>query len=410
MLEALFNHLRSYGMDDLEFIIVNSKLSHSQEKLHELQKRVSFGVYQETDEEEVWSVMEGGKDDMFVYDRCGRLTYFVPFPLSILNESPLVSNAILATYFRSPCGVTCDQNNTLEIDQFVKNLESDQQNVNITEGNEDYALTEQYMAVNETFEDESSNNLLGVINSQNEFSSLNSTYSANVTYDDYEYPYYNDTLHSKEPNSTTVKETSGYLNVLYRLFFHNRSDHKFQETFNSNITTDENVMNETNTQMDNNDNIQNETMELHHHSHKYEPHEQQKTKKSDRCVEADYSVCKSWSKKRLLHAQKCCSSGLQIALDDHDHKSCHNFGKRRCKKIQSILKCCIKTLYTETTATTDISVETTEANEVVDTVVDAVCCKTTDVGKICRVSQTGLCEEDEFVEDSPSDSKCKNLP
>lgn len=56
-------------MDDLDFIIVNSKMSHAQEKLHELTRRVSFNVYQETDEEEVWSVMEGGKDDMYIYDR-----------------------------------------------------------------------------------------------------------------------------------------------------------------------------------------------------------------------------------------------------------------------------------------------------------------------------------------------------
>ena len=63
------NHFRSYGLNDLEFIIVNSKLSHSQERLHELKNRVSFEVFQETEEEEVWNLMEGGKDDMYVYDR-----------------------------------------------------------------------------------------------------------------------------------------------------------------------------------------------------------------------------------------------------------------------------------------------------------------------------------------------------
>lgn len=68
-LETLLNHFRSYGLNDLEFIIVNSKLSHAQERLHELKNRVSFEVLQETEEEEVWNLMQGGKDDMYVYDR-----------------------------------------------------------------------------------------------------------------------------------------------------------------------------------------------------------------------------------------------------------------------------------------------------------------------------------------------------
>lgn len=402
-------------MEDLEFIIVNSKLSHSQEKFYELQRRVSFGVYQETDEEEVWNLMEGGKDDMFIYDRCGRLTYFVPFPLSILNESPLVSNAILATYFRSPCGVTCDQNNTIDIEEFVNNLENDPENATVIQGNEDYVLREEFIGVNETSENQSSNNLLDVANSQSEFINQNSTDFENGT--DYDYSQFNYAVNNNETNSTTVKEASSYFNVLYRLFFNTENDHKSEENFKSSITGNDNFANETDSQViytntqasenlttetnihvDNNDTLHNDTIKSHHHnSHKHELQEPQKTKKSDRCVEADYSVCKSWSKKRLLHSQKCCSSGSKTSVDGHDHKSCHNFGKRRCKKIQSILKCCIKTLYTEDAVTTQISVEPTAANEVAG----AVCCRTTDGGKLCRVSETGVCDEGEFVEDSP---------
>ena len=65
--------------------------------------------------------------------RCGRLTFYIPFPLSILNETPLVANAILTTYFRSPCGDNCIQNGTLDLDEFVKNLEKDKESLNATE-------------------------------------------------------------------------------------------------------------------------------------------------------------------------------------------------------------------------------------------------------------------------------------
>ena len=210
MLETMLNHFRSYGMHDLEFIIVNSKLSHSQDKLHELTKRVSFDVYQETDEEEVWSVMEGDKDDMFVYDRCGRLTYYVPFPLSILNESPLLSNAILATYFRSPCGANCDQNKTLEMDEIVKNMEKDFETSNDTEQeNVTYGGREQNVNFNETSNETSiSNDLLAAINPENEIDLSNSTDLTNAT--DYEYPLFNVSSNLNDTNDTSVDKAKTF--------------------------------------------------------------------------------------------------------------------------------------------------------------------------------------------------------
>lgn len=72
---------------------------------------MSFPVYQETADEPVWSVLGGDKDDVFIYDRCGRLAYFIPFPLSVTlpGRHPVVEEALNTTYYSSPCGDLCPE-------------------------------------------------------------------------------------------------------------------------------------------------------------------------------------------------------------------------------------------------------------------------------------------------------------
>ena len=177
------------------------------------------------------------------------------------------------------------------------------------------------------------------------------------------------------------------------MFFNGEKRNETFENTNSNVTFNETPANNTNEVTHNND-LQHHA---HHSHHKHRDMEKshQRGKKSDRCLEANYEVCKSWSKKRLLHAQKCCS-GAQTDAETLEQRSCDNFGKKRCKKIQSILKCCIKTVYTEPTAVAPTEEPT------VTTDVPHICCKTTDKGKFCRVSTTGICEEDE--EHSPNET------
>lgn len=78
----------------------------------EFDRRVSFPVYQETAEEPVWNLLTGNKDDVFIYDRCGRLAYFVPYPLSVMSPEThsIVEQSLEATYNRSPCGDLCFDN------------------------------------------------------------------------------------------------------------------------------------------------------------------------------------------------------------------------------------------------------------------------------------------------------------
>lgn len=94
-------------MTDLQFLVVNDRQSaHLREHL---EQRVSFAVHQESEQEPVWSIMDGSKDDVFIFDRCGRLSYYVPFPISLVLPGylPVVEDALRRTYDGTSCGLIC---------------------------------------------------------------------------------------------------------------------------------------------------------------------------------------------------------------------------------------------------------------------------------------------------------------
>jgi len=68
-----------------------------------LRRRVDFPFYQATSDNNIWSILGGKKDDFYIYDRCGRLTYHIGLPKSSLHY-PIVQQAIFSTYYDSPCG------------------------------------------------------------------------------------------------------------------------------------------------------------------------------------------------------------------------------------------------------------------------------------------------------------------
>lgn len=94
-------------MSELQFAIVNERSSaHLREQLA---SRVSFAVHQESEQEPAWSALGGSKDDVFVFDRCGRLSFYVPFPISLVLPGylPVVEDALRRTYEGSLCGLSC---------------------------------------------------------------------------------------------------------------------------------------------------------------------------------------------------------------------------------------------------------------------------------------------------------------
>ncbi|CAL1265796.1 unnamed protein product [Larinioides sclopetarius] len=401
-------------MNDLEFMIVNSNLPHSQAVLHDLESRVTFPVYQDTVEKNIWGLMQGGKDDIYVYDRCGRLAYYIPYPLSIMNsDEALVVSAILATYYRSPCGVTCDKNNNSSLEDILNAKETTEEDVFPTTstyseesayGVEISVSSNQPEEENSTFSNDTNINENGGSLAKNDlFSKVG----------DFDYPFYNDTMDDLEYNESSIVFKDDFYNSLQNVFFNNDTL-RFQiedlnvTSFNINFT-DELQSNSTHVDAVHS----NDTQDNHHHDHESAKSSVKPLKrKSDRCIEADISVCKNWSKKRLIRAHNCCSANAEL----RDAEICKNFGKKRCKKLRTILKCCIKTAFIEnpttvpnsdsdslpvkesiTTTTMSNNVEDIVQDTVPTTNYDIVCCKDQPEGKLCRVVESPPCGEGEYI-------------
>lgn len=109
-LEAMRQQYVNQGRTDISFMIVNAK--EAADHIGELTSRVDtehFPVYQDTNETNIWRKLRGGKDDIYVYDRCGQLIYYIPFPSSLLQYH-LTDWAInAALQYRSPCSCHHDQ-------------------------------------------------------------------------------------------------------------------------------------------------------------------------------------------------------------------------------------------------------------------------------------------------------------
>lgn len=71
-----------------------------------LQEQLSGNITlyrQESRQPDVWQVLNGEKDDIVIYDRCGRLIYHISKPYSIIERGNIEA-AIRETYCKQICG------------------------------------------------------------------------------------------------------------------------------------------------------------------------------------------------------------------------------------------------------------------------------------------------------------------
>lgn len=101
-LDRLKQKLEEEGLPVLMFGI-NAHHRASQLMASQLSQLVNFTVYQSSHDHQLWSKIGGMKDDVFIYDDCGRLTYFLPFPHSFV-ASRFVELAIRSTSSHMICG------------------------------------------------------------------------------------------------------------------------------------------------------------------------------------------------------------------------------------------------------------------------------------------------------------------
>ncbi|KAG2466711.1 SEPP1 protein, partial [Polypterus senegalus] len=105
-MENLRQKLDKEGLVNITFLIVNHHDQKSRNQYSTLKRSVSefIKVYdQEINQKDVWKTLSGTKDDFLIYDRCGRLTYHLGLPYSLLNF-PYVEDSIRRTYCNGLCG------------------------------------------------------------------------------------------------------------------------------------------------------------------------------------------------------------------------------------------------------------------------------------------------------------------
>lgn len=120
-MEDLRIKLEEEGYSNISYVIVNHQGNDSQLKYTNLKSQVSkhIPVYQQEESQtDVWTLLNGNKDDFLIYDRCGRLVYHLGLPFSLLLF-PYVEEAIKTAYCEKKCG-NCSLM-TLANEDFCKN-------------------------------------------------------------------------------------------------------------------------------------------------------------------------------------------------------------------------------------------------------------------------------------------------
>uniref|UniRef100_A0A8C8E1C4 Selenoprotein P N-terminal domain-containing protein n=1 Tax=Oryzias sinensis TaxID=183150 RepID=A0A8C8E1C4_9TELE len=105
-LDGLHKKLEGQGLKDVVYMVVNHHEAQAQ-RLHPLlEERLSqnIALYKQHEHQpDVWSTLNGEKDDFFIYDRCGRLTHHLSLPYNIIGHGH-VEQAIKEAYCHRVCG------------------------------------------------------------------------------------------------------------------------------------------------------------------------------------------------------------------------------------------------------------------------------------------------------------------
>ncbi|MXQ79046.1 hypothetical protein E5288_WYG000682 [Bos mutus] len=105
-LEDLRVKLEKEGYSNISYVVVNHQGISSRLKYVHLKNKVSehIPVYQqEENQPDVWTLLNGNKDDFLIYDRCGRLVYHLGLPYSFLTFT-YVEDSIKTVYCEDKCG------------------------------------------------------------------------------------------------------------------------------------------------------------------------------------------------------------------------------------------------------------------------------------------------------------------
>lgn len=311
-MKSLLLVLRTMGLNDIKFMIVNSQDASTSEVRQRLSDRVngsSIGVYQDDESGSVWSNLGGNRGDILIYDRCGRLTYFIPNHLSVMSpKKPIVQTTILSAYFDNPCGRTCDETNLQVLPE------------NITPptaalGGSIIELTPSPVEVqSENKTDESQSNSL-VANTTPDFEvanredeSGNSTEAMSLPWRIFDYFLSQVSQTSVSPSTASSVERNETESATISIDIQppvNESVATSDESVENNVTTTSPPITTT------------------------------------PAVTCDANQCREFSTDAILRARLCCLSE-EVGQDGESTFGCRSYSKQTCDQMMPLIKCCLK--------------------------------------------------------------------
>ncbi|KAF7665355.1 hypothetical protein LDENG_00146010 [Lucifuga dentata] len=105
-MDSLRQKLENQGLESVSYMVINHQGEQAQ-RLHSiLEQRLAQSITlhkQDKQQPDVWQKLNGEKDDFLIYDRCGRLTYHISLPYSIIGHGH-IEDAIKDTYCKRICG------------------------------------------------------------------------------------------------------------------------------------------------------------------------------------------------------------------------------------------------------------------------------------------------------------------
>lgn len=306
--------------------------------------------------------------------RCGLLTYYIPFPLSLIHaQQPILQAALLSTYFDNPCGDSCDRSdgktNVISATSsfsaiadttvtprplnfnvtglnltFDKPLSQDINDINDTNDN-------QTIDINPVFRDE---NLLEY---STDSTILMDECSGSGSGDDSGDNFSEVNVAVTDPNSeqtnvTNFKDEDEWKALEIFKSNDNRTDKDvFEEIYNKTLSEVEVLSNKTETVAIPETSATDQTLSASNESRTTSGSPQLSIAipkrnriswfhSNTKCDIFNSSMCTEWSTDRLLRVRLCCLS--EMLADDDSGFGCGHFERGKCNRMLPLIKCCLK--------------------------------------------------------------------
>ncbi|KAH9423294.1 selenium binding, partial [Dermatophagoides pteronyssinus] len=343
-LEHIYNNLvEQKSFHNIRLILINLKDSYNPIWVNRIRKKVSFEVYQELPSSPISNLLDGHSGDVYIFDRCNLLAYYIRFPLSFIDrKDPFFQATILAAHTDSPCKEKC-VNPNLSPNNITDNQNETLAVTEISSSSTTTTLTPVVDNVDSIENNQTDTTTTNELNELNVFSQMGQVLK--IFYNRYTMNFEPEIESSNvDSSSTTVMPniTTNLIDTLNRTL----ETYGLQKS-QQNISIDDSTIKSKNVTTKTGNGELRSTLSQ-------PPKFKNGSKLSEVCQQTN---CTEWSTERLLAARLCC---LSITTEDDDEPmvnvnatvfipsnggfGCKLYPRTTCSMIKPVLRCCTRKL------------------------------------------------------------------